>query len=140
MTMTIKDFKRPYGDVKKVIGNYRNNKDIPFITNSATIPIDKLKDFIACVEILKGIESVKIYFCREEVGKHLVHKLDSNGTPVEYLKASDKLSQVSLLIVPHDSFRGEGKDIFETDDTILCMFPGGEGSGLCPPACGSGDI
>jgi len=129
-------------DHQKIVSwsnNHKNNKTLSFETDSASISLSELEDFIksAKANYPTGFTGLRIYFVRYPL---------SAGTANLKTAGSD-LSQPSIVLVPvksYDSAKGNtGEDlkVGTTDQVYALAFADpdspdpGDTSILCPPRC-----
>ncbi len=131
----------PPSILEEWVQNFRNNKDLGFLTENATISLQQLENFIteAKQKYFSDFNALKIYFIRYAV------KASNNNIEKE---DSKDISKPSLVLVPfknNDSQTWRGEDLI-TDETIFLLpFCNPENpsnnvdeTGLCPPKCGRG--
>jgi len=128
-------------DHQKVLdgsNNFKNNRT-PFTTNSATISLKELEEFISKAKAnCPGFAGLHIYLVRYDLpaqkAAEVKDRIKSDG---------NDLSQPSLVLVPMKSFdpaTGTGEDFKVGDDVYALSFADPEGdpgdtSFLCPPRC-----
>lgn len=121
--------------------NYANNKDISFGTNSVTISLDALEEFIAELRSRypADLNGIRIYFVR--------YPFSDSAPPLPQIENAGKdLSQPSLVLVPLKNFDGNtgtGDDfVIPNQDQLHVMAvadpqdPPDTAAILCPPKCG----
>ena len=121
------------------VNNYVCNKDLPFVTNSATITDYELTGIAEKMKAL-GANGIRIYFIRfkENDPNYEVYTGPPPNDQIAFV--GRQLTQVSIAIVPTYSDDPSRKtppdDVKNTDNTFTVLVPaGGENSGLCPPNC-----
>jgi hypothetical protein len=122
-------------------GNFRNNRDLPFVTNTAAVSLEQLENYIAEVKSKypSSPNGFKIYFVRFPIAQAATSKIQTAGKG---------LSQASVVIVPlknYDPSTGAGDDFVSENpgDVYVLAFSDPQSSdptdstALCPPKCGS---
>jgi len=129
-------------DHQKVLGwstNFKNNRT-PFSTNSASISLKELEEFINQAKVnCPDFIGLRIYLVRypltAQKAEQVKSKIRSDG---------NDLSQPSLVLVPMKSFdpaTGTGEDFKVGNDVYALSFADpessdpGDTSVLCPPRC-----
>ena len=124
--------------------NFRNNKDLPFDTNTAAVSLDQLENYIAEVKSKYSVvpKGFRIYFIR-----YPLTGVEHDRTKIK--DAGRSLSQPSLVMVPlknYDSSIGLGDDFVleNPGDLYVLAFSDprspdpADTTVLCPPKCGGG--
>jgi hypothetical protein len=131
----------PTSTLEEWTRNFRNNKDLPFSTNTAAVSLEQLENYIADIKrkYSPAPNGLKIYFVRFPL---------SNATAQEKVENAGKsLSQPSVVIVPiknYNSSTGSGDDhvLENPGDLYVLSFSDPESTdpndstALCPPKCG----
>jgi len=124
------------------INNFRTNADLGFTTNSATVSLEQLENFIieAKEKYPSSMNGFRIYFVR--------YSLADGGPNLENIKQAGKnLSQPSLVLVPvknYGQLKGTGNDFVLDNPGDLYVLAFSEpdstdpddSTTLCPPKCG----
>jgi hypothetical protein len=118
--------------------NFRNNRNLDSVSNSASISLNQLESFIAEAKATfapNPIAGFRIYFIR--------YPFPDNAPDLPHLrKAGNNVSQTSLVFVPLGSYNpgnGAGNDLeLPGQNTYYAMtFATAETDpSLCPPKCG----
>jgi hypothetical protein len=119
--------------------SFQTNRNLPFITSSATISLDQLERFLAEVkqQCPEGVNGIRIEFVRFQASGNSSGKLQGAG---------GGFSQVSLVLVPAKNFNpltGTGEiSALDTGEVYALAFSDpqtndpGDTTVLCPPKCG----
>jgi len=129
-------------DQKKIVrwsNSHKNNKALPFETDSASISLSELEDFIKKAKSNYGADftGLRLYFVR--------YTLSANTAKIK--TAGSSLSQPSVVLVPlksFDSSTGGAEDykVGTTEQVYALAFTDpedpsdpGDSTILCPPRC-----
>jgi hypothetical protein len=119
--------------------SFQINRNLPFITNSATISLDQLENFLKDVkqQCPEGVNGIRIEFVRFQAGGNSSGKLQGAG---------GGLSQVSLVLLPlknYNASTGTGEiSPLDSGEVYTLAFSDpqttdpGDTTVLCPPKCG----
>ena len=125
--------------LKEWIQNFRGNANLPFSTNSATVSLDQLENFIKEAREKYGasMTGFRLYPIR--------YKLKAGGWKETNIKEEGRgISQPSFVLVPLKNYNpadASGTDyILENPgDLYVLAFSDpddpGDSTGLCPPKC-----
>lgn len=118
--------------------NFKNNRT-PFTTNSATISLKELEEYISNAKAnCPDFAGLRIYLVRYPLSAQKAEQVK------EKIKSEvNNLTQTSLVLVPMSSFdpaTGSGEDFKVGDDVYALSVADPEGdpgdpSFLCPPRC-----
>ena len=124
--------------------NFRNNKDLPFSTNTAAVSLEQLENYIAEVKSKYSVvpKGFRIYFIRYP-------HTNAEAEKAKLEHAGRSLSQTSLVMVPlknYDHSIGSGDDFVleNPGDLYVLAFSDprspdpADTTALCPPKCGGG--
>jgi len=123
------------------IANFLTNKNLGSTTNSVSISISQLENYIAEAKAKypSGISGIKFYFIRYPLAE---------GLPAlpHLEKAGQNLSQPSMVMVPvgkYNAGSGGGEDLTVPGQNDLYVLAFGspdtdpnDATSLCPPKCG----
>lgn len=136
-------------ELNEWIGHFRNNTQLPFVTNSALISIEDLESYIASAKKM-GADCVRLYFLRFRQENPPTAAVLVNGKLAEgcvWQEAAAGFTQAGIALVPAKNFRHDDQFVYFADDIaengqVLALLPGteGKGTGINPPPRSGGTI